>query len=70
MARQPSLYEMKMLGPEEISSEETKVFCLFPFLWIYVPLFFFLMIFLLIFSLSDSGEDFVPNWLLVPGTGA
>ena len=28
MARQPSLYELKMLGPEAVSSEETKVFCL------------------------------------------
>ena len=60
-----------MLGPEEISSEETKVFRFFPFSMVLRSFVFFSNDFLIdFFSLSDSGESFVPNWLLISGTGA
>ena len=69
MARQPSLYELKMLGPEAVSSEETKVFCL-----LFGNRCFLFCILSFTFSLTflfflDSGSDSVPYWVSVFGAG-
>ena len=69
MARQPSLYELKMLGPEAVSSEETKVFCLlFGNRCVFVLYIFFYSLINLSFFL-DSGSDSVPYWVSVFGAG-